>query len=207
MKFYELQGLCREASRDWQKRNIDNYAPMAEYGTPAAAQARHELLDMVRDSMQTAAFWKGEVGIARGDRTIQIEIYANFFASDDQGPDQQRRATLTVEDPEKLCQGLSPMFVINGKGMPTGSISGCGSPLRKKGDSYYFSWETFNDEMLSPVMSALLIPVPGARATSLEYLDSQTGQWVAEAGFHWSPSSYTELEAARDRHMKKVDPR
>ena len=79
--------------------------------------------------------------------------------------------------------------------------------MRKKGDSFYFSWETFNDEMLSPVMSALLIPVPGARATSLEYLDSQTGQWVAEAGFHWSPSSYTELEAARDRHMKKVDPR
>jgi hypothetical protein len=90
--------------------------------------------------------------------------------------------------------------------MPTGSVSGCGSPLRKRGDTFYFSWETFNDEKLSPVMSALLIPVPGGHATALEYLDSQTGQWVPEAGFHWSPSSYAELEAARDRHMKKFDP-
>lgn len=199
LKLFELQTICREAARAWQKRLIDDYAPVSKQGPK-------ELVELTRESAQTSSYWKGEVTITHGESTVQVEIFAHFFSSEDRGEDQMRQANLVVDDPMKLCLGVSPLFVVNGKGMSTGTMSSCGGGLRQRGESYYFTWETHNDEMLSSVLSAMLIPVPGAK-DSFEYLHSQTAQWISEGRFHWTASSWKELEEARERHAKRIDSR
>lgn len=205
LKFFELQSICREAENDWQKRNMDAYAPRAPYKSPEAEQALKDFFEFSRESFQASAFWRGEITISKGDRTILIEIFTNYFDGDDQGPDQKRRTNISVEDPAKLCQSVAPLFTINSHGLNMGSIGSCGTAPRRKGDTFYFSWETFNDPELSPVMTALLIPTPGGRGAALEYLDSQSGTWVQESSFHWSPSTPKEFELARERHLKKIE--
>jgi|GEM_PF-4701540 len=206
MKFFEVQTLCREVERDWFKRNIEGYAPMA--GTDAEIErARVELFEISKDQAQTSSYWKGEATFARGDKSVQIEIFVNYFNVDQQSPEQMKHPTLTAEDPAKLCTGFTPLFVVNGVGQMSGSMNGCGMAMRKKGDSYFYPWETFGDEALRPAMSAMLVPVPGARQTAIEILDSQTGQWVSDASFSWKASTWQDYEEARQRHQKKVEGR
>ncbi len=194
LKFVEMNGICREAERNWQKQNIEEYAPHP-LSTERDAAVR-ALFDLVKDSFVASERWRGELSLAQGDRNIEIEFFTTFS--------NNRPGAGPITDPRDLCISISTFFVINGKGMPTGSLSVCGGALRRRGDGYYILWETHNDELLSPVMLALLIPVPGAPGT-LEYLNSQSGTWVKDSRFQWRAATSEEIVEAAERHSKKVE--
>ena len=56
LKFSELQNICREAETDWQKRNVDGYAPRASRSSPDFARNLHDFFDYSRETFQSSAY-------------------------------------------------------------------------------------------------------------------------------------------------------
>lgn len=206
MKFVELTRLCEEAEQDWRKRNLETRAPGPK-DTVESDKFRKDILESLRGSLLNTTYFRGETSFTIGERNIQLEVFLNFYDGTDAAEMQFKRTSLNVIDPMDLCYGISPVFVVNGKlsAQSTSSTSTCGATLHKRGDRYYISWGTVSDKDISAAVSLVLIPLPGPASGGLEYLISDTGQWITQDGFHWSPSTNQESQNLLTRYQKKME--
>ncbi len=185
LNFAEVRKICNEAERDYRAKVIDAYVPFYDTRTTEGARAARDWIDHVREVLKQSNYWRGEVTVSRGERVIQILFFSNF----------------RIESGEVVCSDFSPFFTLNGQALPNGTTGSCGGPLRRKAENFFFSWETFNDDDLSPVMSAVIVPVPGSSQADVEFLDSESGQWT-RVPFRWASSSREEFDTEKARHER-----
>lgn len=197
LKYFELQRICAEASLEWHRKNVEAYAP------ESSERDTQELVQEIKNSLRSTAYWKGQTSITKGNQTVQVEIILSFF--DDKKQAEHRSNSVDIKSLADFCFDISPYFTVNGKVQPTGSMGGCGQGFRKKEDQYYLSWPTNADAEIAPIFGAILVPMPSPRPAALEYLDSESGQWTTVTDFHWQASSYEESVDVRERYFKKLE--
>lgn len=206
MKFVELRRFCDEAEDDWRKRNLETRAPGPRDGVESD-KYRAGVLDSLREVLLQTAYFRGETSFTVGNRNIRVDVLLNFYNGKESPDIQAKRKGLGVTDPMNFCYVIAPVFIVNDKlsQQSTSSMSSCGATLQKRGDRYYFPWNLAGDKDIAPAISLMLIPIPGASGTGLEYLDSDTGEWLTQNDFQWRASSQNEFDSLQKDYRKRLE--
>lgn len=200
LKYIELRKICDRAESDWRKAHLDSRAPTPKDGV-GQDLARKQLFESLRGLLSRVSYFRGDGTITLGSRQIEFDIFLSFYSQKDQS---QVSRLPQIIDPGDLCYTIAPVFLVDGvpSQQSLSSMSSCGAPLPKIGDSFYFSWTTVADKPVLESLSMVLIPLPGSKGGGLNYMVSDSEKWEVLDGFRWQHSTKAEFEQAQTRYQK-----
>ena len=193
LKIAEMSRVCAGAEKLYLTNQVSSRAKFI-WELPEEERKR-EIAEWQRrygEVAGNAMFWKTNFTIEFGKDVLSMDFLLDLEASSDQ---------------RNQCVAWIVYFEVNGR--PTNnsavSMSSCeGGGFRKRGDHFFYSFDTYRDPEMGRFVSLILVPMPGAPATA-EYLTGETGAWSSLPQFSWQRSSREEVATMQARLQKKME--